>query len=216
MSEPRNGPRHIVEDSASDEVGRLPDEVGRLLLLAGRRPAVPKADAAIVKAAARAEWRRTVKAERRRKLAFRGASALLAVAAALLVVLNLDSWRRTAPVPVVAVATLEVATGPVRTGTVGLRPGDSVAAGSVLETGPSRTALRLTGGASLRLDVDTRLRLDSASRLTLGRGAVYVDSGAEAGPLAIATPLCVVSDIGTRFEVRLDEGEDALRAGPGR
>lgn len=57
-------------------------------------------------------------------------------------------------------------------------------------------------GASIRLDAGSRVRLVSESEIRLERGAVYVDSQGE-GTVAVHTPLGTVTEIGTRFEVRL-------------
>jgi ferric-dicitrate binding protein FerR (iron transport regulator) len=80
-------------------------------------------------------------------------------------------------------------------------------------------ALRLAGGASVRLDAGTRVRLASAVRIELERGAVYVDSGAAAGGersprVAVSTPAGVFEEIGTQFEVRIeaDPGADPAAA----
>ncbi len=207
MSDIRNRPR---PGERSD-----PDEVERLVRLAGRRPAVPAEHAAAVKTAARAEWQRTVRARRQRRLFTRGGGALLAAALVVLAV-KTDFWHRIAPRPVATLATLEAATGPVTAAGRELRLGDGVVAGTLLETGaggasPARAALRLAGGASVRLDADTRLGLASDSVLELHRGAVYVDSGALAQRLEIGTPFGVARNVGTRFDVRLESGDDPLR-----
>ena len=215
MTDIRNGPRPMAERLA-------PDEVERLVRLAGRWPAVPSEHAAVVKEAARAEWRRTVRARRRRQLYARGAGALLAAAALALLLVRTDVWSRFGPRPAAILATLEAATGPVTAAGGALRVGDDVPAGAVLETGrggasPARAALRLAGGASLRLDAGTRLKLVSGTELELDRGAVYVDSGvrpsggALAQQLEIRTPYGVVRDVGTRFEVRLGNENASLR-----
>jgi hypothetical protein len=68
-------------------------------------------------------------------------------------------------------------------------------------------ALRLEGGPSLRLDSGTLARLVSGSVIELTRGALYVDSDAtSASDLLVRTVLGDVRDIGTRFQVRLEDG----------
>lgn len=209
MSDIRNGPRPGAGGSSFDDVASL-------VRLAGRRPAVPPEHAAAVRAAARAEWRRVVEARRRKALYLRGGGALLATAALLVLAVKTGLWRPAEPRPVAQLATLEAATGPVTADAAELRVGDPVPAGTVLETGsdgasPARAALRLAGGASVRLDVDTRLRLAAGSVLELERGAVYVDSGTLAQQLEVRTPLGIARDVGTRFEVRLGPGAESLR-----
>ena len=83
----------------------------------------------------------------------------------------------------------------------------------MIETGAGqRAALALADGQILRLDVASRVRLLGSSHLELERGAVYAEATGRG--LAISTRWGVVRDIGTRFEVRIDErinGHYALR-----
>jgi hypothetical protein len=84
-----------------------------------------------------------------------------------------------------------------------------------LETASGRAALRLVEGPSLRLDTGTRIRLVSATEVRLDHGAVYLDSSpaSNAGDrqVSVRTPLGVVTDVGTQFEVRLLGEGEALR-----
>jgi len=204
------------------------ERVHELLDLAGPRPEVPPAHLAAIKAAFRDEWKVQVEARRRR----RARGALLALAASLLLALGLGLWLapgEDAASPIVARA--EFLTGTVTAwrdpGTGGdppraLAAGQSLAAGTVVETAPpapaapGRVALRLGGGPSVRLDRGSRVRLISASVLELEAGAVYVDSRPDApgshapgaAAVEIRTSLGVVRDIGTQFEVRLLAGGD--------
>ena len=68
---------------------------------------------------------------------------------------------------------------------------------------------------SLRLDTDTRARLDSDAVIELVAGAVYIDSGKAAGGLEVRTPLGTARDIGTQFEVRVDEASTRVRVRDG-
>jgi ferric-dicitrate binding protein FerR (iron transport regulator) len=82
--------------------------------------------------------------------------------------------------------------------------GVRIAAGNRVETLAGRVAIRLAGGASIRLDTDTRLLLAAADRLDLEQGAVYVDSGATApGGIEVRAPAGTFRDVGTQFEVRV-------------
>lgn len=136
---------------------------------------------------------------------------------------------------------------PAESEPVPLEAGDPLPAGSVLESGSKdgskggaasgpdargggRAALRLAGGASLRLDRGTRVQLASARELVLERGALYLDTGdgdpgAPSGgalegeglrPLAVRTPLGVARDVGTQFEVRLAQDSLRVRVREGR
>ena len=118
------------------------------------------------------------------------------------------------PEPRAPVAMLEVVRGSVNMlpassrsapdNLLALVVGEPIHAGATIETGPEsgRAAVRLAGGQSMRLDVDTRVRVASSTGITLERGAVYFDS-ATGNSLEVRTTLGVVRDIGTQFEVRL-------------
>ncbi len=205
--------RLVSEGSSSDDAS-----IARLLRLAGHRPEVPAFDAAKVKRAARAEWQRAVKADRRRSYLLRGGAGLLAAAALVLLVLNTGVLRPGLPGSRAMVATVERVNGPARAVAGVPVPGALVAQqtlqpGTVVETpGGARAALRLAGGASIRLDQDTRVRILSRHQLFLESGAVYADSGPDTGAgsgLEIHTALGVARDVGTQFQVRLD-GEKPL------
>lgn len=213
--------RHSLTD-ASTPSG---DRIGRLLRLAGPRPAAPHERKARVKDSVRAQWQRSVRSRRRRRWLTRGGLGLAAVLA-LASMVGLFYRPRLSRAPVFAgpVAVVETVSGTVRLlgdgrgeGEV-LRIGDLIAAGSVIDTGPlGRTAIRMASGSSLRLDRGTRLRGLTDVAVALESGAVYFDSGAERDgePLAIRTPLGIVHDVGTLFEVRLDDGRMRLRVREG-
>jgi hypothetical protein len=100
-----------------------------------------------------------------------------------------------------------------------LRPGAVVPAGCWLYTAADgRAALRTLGGASLRLDRDTRLRALSATSAWLERGGVYVDSGSPAAGagLQIETREGQVTDVGTQFQVRVAGGGVQVSVREGR
>jgi ferric-dicitrate binding protein FerR (iron transport regulator) len=193
------------------------DDVAALVRLAGKRQAVPGERAECVRAAARDEWRRGLRRRARRRYAW--AAAGLAAAAALVLAVALRVVPSPAGQPRSAdVARVESLTGPAWSGGDGptrrpLAVGDELALGSELSTdATARVAIRLASGHSVRLDASTRLHLLERGALGLDRGALYVDSGLEgaaAGPLDVRTPLGVIHEVGTQFEVRL-EG-DALR-----
>ncbi len=132
------------------------------------------------------------------------------------------AWRD----PASSAEALPVSGGTEPSRLLSLGAGEVIRAGAVIETGaasagaPSRAAIRLDGGESMRLDSDTRVRFASSSSVVLERGAVYFDSigdssGDSAGSgLEVRTTFGVVRDIGTQFEVRLvedAEAEDSLR-----
>lgn len=200
------------------------DGIGDLIRSAGRRPAVPDDDLAALKDAARSAWRRMAAEQRRRRVRRRSAFAL---AASVLFALAGAWWwlHDGAPVGPQAIATVELVSGRVDAfpgagdeARVTLSPDDSLSVGAVVETAGAGggeeasglVALRWIRGQSVRLDAGTRLRIVSPSRLALERGAVYVDSrrsAGDGGDLEIVTALGTVREIGTQYEVRLqDEG----------
>jgi len=216
--------------SESEKTG-APDEdvVRRLLEEAGPRPPLPEDDLAAITQAAREAWSRRYggrKAPERPKRWWIG----LAAAAVLALALGLAWWTRTPePSPSAPpVASIEVLTGAVRMrGAAGESPvplppdalGRPLSAGSELETGEGagdsgRLALRMAGGPSVRLDAGTRARLVSAGLIEIDRGAVYVDSGSgRRGAMAVRTAGGLFQDVGTEFEVRIEQrgGEAVTR-----
>lgn len=209
----------------------VPEEeaVRRLLREAGKRTALPQEDLAAVQQTAREEWGRRFAARGNRKVAGRWWLAL--AAAALLGAIGLVWWggrpQTVLPGPAPSVASIDVMTGDVRVAdTAGQPPrrvsaemlGQPLSAGSGLLTGKpgegeGRIALRMAGGASIRLDTGTRLRLASTGVVELMEGAVYVDSGTGPGHhgVAVRTPAGLFQDQGTQYEVRTEgSGANAM------
>jgi len=96
--------------------------------------------------------------------------------------------------------------------------GSPLTAGIKLRTlAGGRVALALAGGGSLRLDAETEVMLDAPGRLYVGRGTIYVDSGARPGAsrLEILTPAGTARDIGTQFELRVAGSALRLRVREG-
>jgi hypothetical protein len=203
------------------------DESLRALLEdAGPRPPLPAADLAAIREAARAEWRERYVSGRVRPKAGRwwwaAAAAVLLGTATLL-------WVRRVPAPAAAAhdASVERLTGRVFRSAGGGTPvalaadavGRPIPAGATLETGASGTgagfvALRVAGGASVRLDSGTRARLASPSLVELDRGGVYVDTGGPAAghePVAVRTAAGLFQSIGTQFEVRAEADGSVTR-----
>lgn len=194
------------------------DEVGELIRLAGRRPAVPPEAMARVRAATHEHWRRELRQRGRVRSLW---VSVLAAAAALALVIGwqVEKPRPSDPGGLVQVEAL-VGSAWSREGRLPwnrprpLAVGDEVPAGAELGTeAGGRVALRLASGHSVRLDTGSRLRLPGGAELALERGAVYVDSGPPAGPsarpLQVRTPLGKVTETGTQYEVRV--GEESVR-----
>lgn len=192
------------------------DDIGQLLRLAGPRDAVPADRRLRVRAAVHAEWRQQTRARARRILMFRSLGALAAAALVLLGVRLAVRDDVVMPTPGRELASIEVLSGFVRpisasqsaARATALKIGDRIREGEGVDTSrDGQAALRLAGGASVRMDRGTRLTLVSDTEMVLDAGAIYVDSGEKpgSGALEIRTKLGVVRDIGTRFEVRLAE-----------
>lgn len=196
-------------------------EIRDLIAGAGPRVEPPLEEVATIKAAAREEWREMVERERRRRRGLRVRGGLALAASVLLALVGGWWWSgRTAPSTAPVVASVELLAGTVHTDdAVALAVGGRLTAGASVETAgwvdgsSAGTALRLSGGQSLRLAAETRVKLLSAGRFELERGSLYIDSdSAAAGDgVEVVTALGVVRDIGTQFEVRLGEGDAALR-----
>jgi len=200
---------------------RPPDGEGaelRLLRIAGPRREVPPDRQARVRAAVLGHWQRRVST--RRHLTWWWAAAALAAAATVVAVVAPRLTGRSASTSRVAV--VEVVLGDVVAREGPARSSLSVGAGlgphAVVETAArGRLALRLPGGASLRVDGASRVRLAAADVVHLDRGAVYVDSEGQraGGGVAVLSDLAEVRELGTQFEVRILEGGLRVRAREG-
>lgn len=194
------------------------DDISRLVRLAGPRPAVSEAVSHRVHAAVRTRWRQNVDARRRRRMLLATAAVLAGLAIVTMVERGLRP-RAADPGPAasrVAAAILErviggelwsAGGGPPHT----LAAGADVGENTWLETRETgRAALRTPGGASIRIDTNTRLQILSSSIILLDRGSLYVDTAtADRAPLEIRTAHGVVTHLGTQFEVQA--GPDVTR-----
>ena len=175
------------------------ERIGSLLRLADPGPELPPGGELRVRNAAYDAWQRTMRARTRRRRIL-GASAMAAAAA--IIIVFLIPGKITAPaIRPQTVARVELVRGVVDDG---LRQ-DPIMAGATLRTGATgRAALRLPGGQSLRLDINTDVRVMSAQLVVLRSGAIYIDSGARhAMPVEVQTRFGTVRELGTQFEVRV-------------
>lgn len=174
-------------------------QIERLLRLADPGPELPADGEARIKAALRPVWRAEVRrrAMRRRLIGVVSLAAAAVIAFVLLVKIPFRAEPAPAPIPV---ARVELVRGPVD---ASLQTSPIVAGAWVRTSPASRAALRLSQGASLRLDCDTAVHLLSAHIVELAHGAIYIDSGGRhAMPIEVRTSFGSVHDVGTRFEVR--------------
>ena len=198
------------------------DDTVRELLRQPRPEAVDAARAARVRRAVHAAWRDAADGTSiwKRGVAIAAAAVLVFAIAPTLV-----NWLRerrapqaTAPIASTLFATSEVVfqhDGPARAG----RVGDVLMPGTSITTNGGRAAIVLANGVELRLDSDTAITVDTERRVSLTRGAIYLDSSNRTGPpepVEIVARGTVIRDIGTRYEVRLSDQELRVRVRDGR
>ena len=186
------------------------DHVARLMSLAGPRATAPEEIKSKVKHAVSSHWQLAAEHEAQRRRFRRRAMAggLLAAAAALAGFVIAP--RFFTPAPAIALGQVEIVRGSVWSSDKPehlLAVGETFSEGSEIEVADdSALALRLASGASVRLDAGTAVRWSNADTLRLKRGRVYVDSPESVlGALTVTTALGDVREIGTQFEVRLEE-----------
>ena len=203
MSDQKQGPT-IGQRGAQDD-----GAVESLLRLAGAREPVPADRMQRLKAGAHAEWRRQVSTRRRRHV-MRWSLGGLAAAAALVLALRATMGLGPASPAAVAFMLVESLGGNARLATdADAQRGAFLKVGDRVAVGPSRLSLeggtaklRLPGGSAVWVDRGSALRVTAVDVVVLDGGAVYIDSRGTAS-LEIRTPLGVVRDVGTKFEVRL-------------
>jgi ferric-dicitrate binding protein FerR (iron transport regulator) len=183
------------------------DEVDMTLLrVAGPRPSVPGDRFERLRAPVRERWKTEIRRRRVRRRVAVGSASLAAAAAVALVVALVNNERNVPAARGAIVATIERFVGPPGA----LAAGAPVRNGEWVETMPGgRAALRFADGAFVQLDTESRIRAVSSRTLELTRGGVYVDTGDEPGGFEVRTSLATARDIGTQFEIRLQD--DALR-----
>ena len=226
--------RNASQDSPESRIDLDEQALGELLRRATPRAAVPLDHWRAAHEAAREAWQEQVRRRRRRRVmlgwglaaAVLGAVWLMGWGAPLQRLLqSLDKPSSGVAPAVEVLARLDVVHGDVRWQTLqGLEDGAgelALTAGTTLDDrgwlttdATSRAAVRLAGGQSLRVDVETRLRLDDSDSIWLEKGAVYVDSQSAAS-LEVRSRHGVARDIGTQFEVRLERDELRLRVREG-
>ena len=213
-----------------DEWGRMTkgeqdeEAVAQLVKLGGPRPSPPNERLDRLRAVAHAEWAHIVMMRRRRRARAIGAVAGLAAVLLLAIQLVRDRDPRS-DVSSAVTATLTAATGQVertRRGRIEpppvLRIGDNVTGSDEVNTpGAVVAAFRLASGTSLRVNERTRLRIESATLVIVEAGAIYLDtSGAlSAMTIEVRTPVGVVRDLGTQFEVDVSELRTRVRVRDG-
>jgi ferric-dicitrate binding protein FerR (iron transport regulator) len=196
------------------------NQIAYLLKLAGRRPAPGVERMARAREAARAEWLRMRAVHRRRRMMM-----LVSVAATIAVLGGVALWQWPRQ-PILNPQRAEVARVLRIAGSISIaeQPTTTVDAAQPIRSGdrvvvaaPGGAAFELARGTSVRLASATEVVFESADRLSLIRGAIYVDAdpARHPGPLAVDTPFGVVSHVGTQFELRLDDQALGVRVREG-
>jgi ferric-dicitrate binding protein FerR (iron transport regulator) len=191
------------------------DDVGELIRLAKRDSKISSARTERVRAAARKQWAEEVDRPRRGKIFW-------SVAAAAAVVAGIAFTIRSIPVtgdpgPIAIAAQVEQLEGHVETSALdggawnGLTSGDPIRAATALRTGTGRLSLRLNSGHGARVDRGSEVRFLMDGGVELASGRIYIDSGrnGEDSPLDLRTPFGALQEIGTQYEVLLND--DGLR-----
>ena len=190
------------------------DDIGQLIRHVGARDTVPDERYGRAKDNVQRHWERVVAEHRRGRS--RPQLRLVAVAASVIVAVVasvLYSYIREVPGPVV-MASIDRVLGEVLVDGRLASAGDSIAPDALVETRDgSRIALRLAGGQSLRLDTMSRVVVHSANDVGLDRGGLYIDTERSqiAAPVIVTTAFGQARDVGTQFQVRLDD--DVLTVG---
>jgi ferric-dicitrate binding protein FerR (iron transport regulator) len=189
------------------------DPVGNLVRLAQRHDDVPKERAARVRETARAEWQRLYKRRQRSRRIAAGFVTLAAAAAIILAFWLPQLNNRQQPLIATEwqveriVGAGWLVDGELRSSLDGVRLFEL---GQQIETSAGGfVSLRSATGQQLRLDERSTIRRINDGVLELVAGAVYVDSNESAQTANIITPHGTIQELGTQYEVRLED--DAVR-----
>lgn len=181
------------------------DDIARLLQAAGPREQIPGSVKESWDKTFRAELERVQSNRRGKRRRFIGAVAATVAAITLGSLVLRQSPPDVPEVRVVAVAGVgEVDLAPVQ-------PGDLLAVGAGLNTGPDGRLAISWGGYDLRFDAKTKAVLESGG-VKLEQGRLYVsdDGGFLRHRLTVNTAQAAIRDIGTQFLVAVSpEGTEA-------
>ena len=190
------------------------DPVARVVRLAGARA---RPDASIeesVRGVVEREWRETVLQRRKRRL---HRTWLAAAVVAGTVGVGWMAMRQSHESPPESVGTLIGTRDPVHLiPTAGHKlnaSGESLPAGTRIETGPGGAALLTLGSIGVRLGAGSALELQHAGAVRLVRGRLYVDSGEHIDPgrrFLVATEFGTVTHHGTQYQVQVDPGRSMV------
>ena len=213
---------HQDGPSSADPSDRAADTLERLLRLAGPRRVGDAERARRVHDAVHDAWRDSI--ESRSRAGRRGltlGAVVLAAAAAVVIAVFLPQRKSpiVPPPPPRSAARLVAATDVIASlddPRSAVRVGDEAMVGSAVETGGGVLAtFAFAGGGEIRLNEATTVRFTGPREVHVDRGAIYFDSGSRSGSFTVNTPVGVVRDVGTRFEVALRDGSWRVRVRDG-
>jgi len=108
----------------------------------------------------------------------------------------------------------------VAMGETGLKVGDHVNTGDVLDTSNGHgVSLALNDDISLRVDAETLIKVDSANEFTLMAGRIYIDTGDRIYSdrhVTVHTASGVATDVGTQFSVRFENADMSVAVREGQ
>jgi ferric-dicitrate binding protein FerR (iron transport regulator) len=206
----------------STPAGQDDGTLARLLSVTGTRDRPSDRAVEEVRAAVEAEWKKSVAARRqRRQYTNWAAAAGVAVAAVALWMARPLYLPASGPVASLArvVGDVQIDAGDGRW--IPIATGGVVTANAVIRTGDGgRAAIGMKDGVVLRLDSGTQLAFNDPHEASLSHGAVYVDSGSDAGAPAadfvLMTAIGSVRHLGTQYEARLADRELRVSVREGR
>jgi ferric-dicitrate binding protein FerR (iron transport regulator) len=181
------------------------DDVGRLIALAGKRPAPDAKMQDSVRAAVEQAWNESISQHnfRRRSLWLSIAAAVAAMTVGLL-------WLgvHRAPIAGSDAATFVAATGAVSVNGTARHElvvaGSRLPAGTTVRTGGSGFVLITVASVGVRIGPDTTVHLGPSGEMTLAGGRLYAETAGPPAPgsaLVLETPFGRVSHLGTQFQV---------------
>jgi ferric-dicitrate binding protein FerR (iron transport regulator) len=195
------------------------DALAALVRAAGPRPMPRPEEMARARDRVHTEWRASVASQRRGRWRWLAAAAGVVLAVGI----GFSLWMR--PDLTLEVAVARRVSGDVQLSRGGgarletLRAGAALSVGAEVSTSAAgRALLSLSDGVEVRIDRQSRVLVDSPRSLRLLAGALYVDtrsSSEGARALEILTNAGVIRHVGTRFEVRVADGDMRVRVRDG-
>ncbi len=211
-----------MEKSTKDQLKSVQpggDPIGDLLSLAGPPPEIDMHCQARVKLAVHDAWRKQIMARKRTKR-IRMASMIIAATLVLAAIVMYRPQQFALNKANAIAATVDRLIGPLNGIHQGEREtffvGTGVPYGYWVETGEtSRAAFKLTDGASMRLDHESKFRFVNGEVIELVKGTLYIDSENQSNAVLVRTPWGDVQEIGTQYEVHLDGEQLRIRVREG-